>query len=96
MNTITLTAQFEIIVWDYDAAPDAAEYFSQNYTEEQQKESILPYYCTKRLSTRNFREAKELATYYVEEKCCTGAAVFQGDKKLFGIGLTFPHRKLYL
>ena len=86
---------FEVVVWDYDAAPDAAEYFSQNYTEEQEKESILPYYCARRLKCSDLGEAKEYAVYQCKEKHCVGAAVFKEGEKVFGFGLTFPYKKNY-
>jgi len=71
---------FEVIVWDYDAAPDA---------ESQ-------YLVTKRLSYANSNVAKNDAKYFVNEKGFVGAAVFCEFDKIAGFGLTFDHPEAHL
>lgn len=71
---------FEVIVWDYDAAPDAES----------------SYYVAKRLSYANSNVAKDDARYFVNEKSYVGAAVFCEFDKIAGFGLTFDHPEAYL
>ena len=66
---------FEVIVWDYDAAPDAEN----------------SYYVAKRLPYANSNVAKNDARCFVNEKSFVGAAVFCEFDKIAGFGLTFDH-----
>lgn len=89
-------AIYEVIVWDYDAAPDAADYFSSDYTEEELKESILPYFCAKRRKFLNLAEAERFCWEQEDSPCCyVGAAVFQGNEWICGFGLNFGYQKEY-
>ena len=66
---------FEVIVWDYDAAPDA---------ESQ-------YFVSKRKGFENVEIAKRDARFFVEERSYVGAAVFCEFDQVAGFGLTFDH-----
>ena len=66
---------FEVIVWDYDAAPDAKS----------------NYFIAKRLYYANSYVAEGDARYFVNEKNYVGAAVFCEFDKIAGFGLTFEH-----
>ena len=92
---------YEVIVWDYDESPGAAEYFAVqgDYTEAEWKDSILPYYCCQRRKFTDLGRAKSYARYQVEGEegpLCTGAAVFLNGKDICGVGLTFAYREKYL
>ena len=92
---------YEVIVWDYDASPGAAEYFAiqGDYTEEEWEESILPYYCCERRMFTDLERAKGFAWHEVESdrgRLATGAAVFQNGKAVWGVGLTFGYKENYL
>lgn len=87
--------RYEVIVWDFDGAPDAAEYFSDDYSDAELAESILPYYCAKRWKTNSLTVAIDEAYSAVEDKCMVGAAVFEGEKKIEGFGLTFSYKQKY-
>jgi len=96
MTTQTSEDQkYEVIIWDYDAAPDAAEYFSEGYTDQQLAESILPYYCSRRYFTNDLYDAKYIAREAVIDKCSVGAAVFLKGETLAQYGSTFSYRKHY-
>lgn len=71
---------FEVIVWDYDAAPDA---------ESQ-------YFVAKRKRMNDSIESRNEARYFVEEKGYVGAAVFCEFDKIAGFGLTFDHPEAHL
>ncbi len=94
-------AVYEVIVWDYDGSPGAAEYFAiqGGYTEEQWEDSILPYYCCARRQFADLQQAKRYAWQEVESDCgplATGAAVFVNGTSVWGIGLTFAYKEKYL
>lgn len=77
---------YELVIWDYDAAPDACDYREEN--------GIAPYYVYRRLCGLTLRDATPKAYRAVEEyPYFVGAAVFQNGQKVRGYGLTFAYPK---
>jgi hypothetical protein len=89
------TPNYEVIVWDYDAAPDAAEWLTEDCDNERLLKSIAPYYCSRRVSAQSLAEAKSEVQHQVDDKCRVGAAVFLNGAKVYGLGLVFPYRARY-
>jgi hypothetical protein len=80
---------YEVVLWDYDAAPDAMEYL-----EPYDPENIRPYYVWKRLRFSRLDQAKSVAYWQVKEfPFAIGAAVFHNGQFVFGAGLTFDYPK---
>jgi len=85
---------YEVIVWDYDAAPDAVDFFSDDYTEEQLEQSILPYFETKRRRFPSLTDAQVYADSMAEKYI--GVAVFLAEERVYAAGaLIFDYQKVY-
>lgn len=66
---------FEIIVHDYDAAPDAE----------------TRYFLSKRKTSVDLLTAKNFAEYEVEERFAVGATVFENKKPVYSVGMQFSY-----
>ncbi len=72
-------AEFKVVLYDYDAAPDAE----------------TPYFIQKTLHLPTLKDAKRDAAYYVEDKFYVGAKIIDvAEKKVvFTMGLTLDDDK---
>lgn len=67
-------AEFKVVLYDYDAAPDAE----------------TQYFIQKTLHLPTLKDAKREATFYVEDKFYVGAKIIEVEAKkvVFTMGLT--------
>lgn len=92
MNTQRDGGRYVVIVWDYDAAPDAAEYINP----EGRAGSIAPYYASSRRKFPDLSFAINFAKEAVDVHLRTGAAVFETGRQIFACGsVVFPFQEEY-
>lgn len=69
---------YKLIIYDWDAAPDAEEYHGGSR-----------YYVWKRIQYPNLPDAKAEAHFQVEERSAVGAKIIDlSGKQVFSLGLT--------
>jgi len=92
MATQPTGGQYEVIVWDYDAAPDAVEFLNPDNVEG----SIAPCYVRERRWFKSQVQALAFAEEYFGGRfTATGAAVFLEGKLIEGFGYIFPYQERY-
>lgn len=96
---IPASDHYVVVLWDYDGAPDAIEYRTEDGLDDKACErSIAPYYVWKKWIIRDSKEARNTLHReldweggYLQPCIAVGAALFTREgMQIEGYGMTFP------